>query len=217
MDIKKFIKLGGAACSRELMISKLQSGISNAKVIHLAGLLWDLLVSTHYLKDIAYLHLVEGLTYDDIVQKLDVTYNSVRTTIYREKKRVAEDISDNVFDYIESKEYTTKQTEAFITVLEKLLQMQEERLEKKSLLDKLNIPMDSYVYNRDNELDDLEFVKLMKDLSVLSQPYARKVVDMAGDDLMGYIKYLLGSDEKYLNKRDRDRREQLIQSWWLNV
>lgn len=220
LSIKQFINKGGKSKNRALMLSKIQLEMRDAEVSELAAILWDLLVGTYYLKEVAYLHLVEGSSYTDIVELTGANIHTVRTEIYREKKRFVQDMSGDVLEYIGGREFTKKQTTMYIEVAKNLLNSQKSRNLEVDIFDQLNVRLDAYTYVRDIELSDIDFFQHSRRLAVISKNYVAKVLDTVGSndpDIIGYIKYLLGTDEKYLNERDRARRQKLLQDWWLNI
>lgn len=218
LTMKQFILKGGESRSRALMMSKIQMESRSPKVAQLAGIIWDILVETHYLKDVTYMHLVQGMSYQDILNATDINENTLRTTIYRDKKRFVETMSGDVLNYIGGRNYNEAQTNAYISIADSLQQQQEPRGQTGNLMDKLNIRLDEYVYVRDNQMGDAEYNQAINQLAMLSKPYVAKVVDtLADEELLGYIKYLLGTNAVYMTDRDKERRQRLIQTWWLNL
>lgn len=214
MKLREFINYGGRTCNRAVMLARVNSVGNNYKLTQLAGLYWDLLVQTRYLKEVTYLNYVKKVSYTEIEETTGV--QGIRTVIYRDKQRLKKDIGVDIYEYIESGSYDNKEIDSYMTVLESLMEQQEPR-DKADLLHYMNINFDDFVYNRQLDMGDTDFVKLVDRLSILSRKYTEMVVrEMDSPEIMGYIKYLLGTDDRYLNKHDKERKTALIQAWWLN-
>lgn len=214
MRLREFIDYGGRSCNRAVMIARVNSVGNNYKLTQLAGLYWDLLVQTRYLKEVTYLNYVKKVSYAEIEETTGV--QGIRTIIYRDKQRLKKDIGVDIYTYIELGVYDNKEIDSYMTVLESLIEQQEPR-DKTNLLQYMNINFDEFVYNRQLAMGDTDFVQLVDRLSILSRKYTEMVVrEMDSPEIMGYIKYLLGTDDKYLNKHDKERKTALMQAWWLN-
>lgn len=214
MKLREFINYGGRSCNRTVMIARVIGIGDNVKLTQLAGLYWDLLVQTRYLKEVTYLNYVKKVSYSDIEDTTGL--QGIRTVIYRDKQRLKKDIGVDIYQYIEAGEYDNREMDSYITLLESLIGQQEPR-DKTDLLRYMNINFDEYVYNRQLAMGDTDFVQLVDRLSILSRKYTEMVVrEMDSPEIMGYIKYLLGTDDRYLNKHDKERKTALMQAWWLN-
>lgn len=214
MNIRGFINYGGKTRNKTVMIAKVGGIANNNKVVQLAGLYWDLLVGTYYLKEETYLNIIKGLTYSEI-QVITKT-KSIHTVIYRDKQRLKQDLGVDILTYIEEGNYNTKEIDGYMIILEQLLSEQEMR-DQTNLLNKLNINFNQFTYHKDLAMDDMAYMQLVDRLSILSKSYTEMVVrEMDSPEIMGYIKYLLGTQDRYLTDQDKQRKIVLMQAWWLN-
>lgn len=214
MNLRGFIKYGGKTRNKTVMLAKVSGLSNNNKVVQLAGLYWDLLVGTYYLKEETYLNIIKGLTYSEI-QVITQT-KSIHTVIYRDKQRLKQDLGVDILTYIEGGNYNTKELDGYMIILEQLLSEQDMR-DQTNLLNKLNINFNQFTYHKDLEMDDMAYMQLVDRLSILSKSYTEMVVrEMDSPEIMGYIKYLLGTQDRYLTEKDKQRKIVLMQAWWLN-
>lgn len=214
MNLRGFINYGGKTRNKTVMIAKVSRIANNNKVVQLAGLYWDLLVGTYYLKEETYLNIIKGLTYSEI-QVITQT-KSIHTVIYRDKQRLKQDLGVDILTYIEEGNYNTKEIDGYMIILEQLLSEQDMR-DQTNLLNKLNINFNQYTYHKDLAMDDMAYMQLVDRLSILSKSYTEMVVrEMDSPEIMGYIKYLLGTQDRYLTEQDKQRKIVLMQAWWLN-
>ena len=214
MNLRGFIKYGGKTRNKTVMLAKVSGLANNNKVMQLAGLYWDLLVGTYYLKEETYLNIIKGLTYSEI-QVITQT-KSIHTVIYRDKQRLKQDLGVDILTYIEEGNYSTKEIDGYMIILEQLLSEQDMR-DQTNLLNKLNINFNQYTYHKDLAMDDMAYMQLVDRLSILSKSYTEMVVrEMDSPEIMGYIKYLLGTQDRYLTEQDKQRKIVLMQAWWLN-
>ena len=214
MNLRGFIKYGGKTRNKTVMLAKVGGIANNNKVVQLAGLYWDLLVGTYYLKEETYLNIIKGLTYSEI-QVITQT-KSIHTVIYRDKQRLKQDLGVDILTYIEEGNYNTKEIDGYMIILEQLLSEQDMR-DQTNLLNKLNINFNQFTYHKDLEMDDMDYMQLVDRLSILSKSYTEMVVrEMDSPEIMGYIKYLLGTKDHYLTEQDKQRKLVLMQAWWLN-
>lgn len=214
MNLRGFINYGGKTRNKTVMIAKVSRLANNNKVVQLAGLYWDLLVGTYYLKEETYLNIIKGLTYSEI-QVITQT-KSIHTVIYRDKQRLKQDLGVDILTYIEEGNYNTKEIDGYMIILEQLLSEQDMR-DQTNLLNKLNINFNQFTYHKDLEMDDMDYMQLVDRLSILSKSYTEMVVrEMDSPEIMGYIKYLLGTQDRYLTEQDKQRKVVLMQAWWLN-
>lgn len=214
MNIRGFINYGGKTRNKTVMIAKVSRIANNNKVVQLAGLYWDLLVGTYYLKEETYLNIIKGLTYSEI-QVITKT-KSIHTVIYRDKQRLKQDLGVDILTYIEEGNYNTKEIDGYMIILEQLLSEQDMR-DQTNLLNKLNINFNQFTYHKDLAMDDMAYMQLVDRLSILSKSYTEMVVrEMDSPEIMGYIKYLLGTQDRYLTEQDKQRKVVLMQAWWLN-
>lgn len=214
MNLRGFINYGGKTRNKTVMIAKVSRIANNNKVVQLAGLYWDLLVGTYYLKEETYLNIIKGLTYSEI-QVITQT-KSIHTVIYRDKQRLKQDLGVDILTYIEEGNYNTKEIDGYMIILEQLLSEQDMR-DQTNLLNKLNINFNQFTYHKDLAMDDMAYMQLVDRLSILSKSYTEMVVrEMDSPEIMGYIKYLLGTQDRYLTEQDKQRKVVLMQAWWLN-
>ena len=222
MLIKKFLKYGGNSNRRDILVSRVQAMSGDNRVTQMAGELYDLLVLTTYLDDIVYQHVVNKKTYADVMEEYGMSRNALKVRIYREDKRVQRDlalhidIAEDIVDYINKKEYNKDTTTSLIQIIRGLAELEEERHFEGDLIGKLNVKLDRYRYNKELDMDDLQFVEMINRLGALSRHYSEYILSQLPEDFVGHIKYLLGSDEKYLSKTDLERRRVIEQAWWLN-
>ena len=215
LRLKDFINYGGQRRNKEVMIARVSTHSNSPKIGSLAGVYWDLLVTTDYLKEATYLHMVKQLKYTEIEQVTGQSYHAIRNCIYRDKQRVQADIGMDIYDYIEEREYTNVLTDQLMTVIESLVTQHEVR-DTGDIFAHLTVDLNGYTYNRTIDIEDMEFIKLVDVLAPLSKKYTDSLIEGLGrPDMIGYIKYLLGTDSRHLSNSDKQRKQVLLQSWWL--
>ena len=213
MRVREFINYGGKTRNKAVMEAKVSGMSQNNKVTQLAGLYWDLLVQTHYLKEETYLNIVQNVPYREVAEVLGD--KGIRTIIYRDKQRLQDDIGLDICAYIEGGNYSNKETDGLMTIVESLLHKQETR-DTGDLLRDLNIDFNQFTYFRNLEMDDMAYIQMVDRLALLSKKYTEMVVrEMDSPEIMGYIKYLLGTNNRYLTEQDKQRKITLMQAWWL--
>lgn len=174
--------------------------------------LWNfykLFTTRDILKDISYLHIVKGLTYEDISLKKGVNKNTIRTTIYRDIKRVYEVIGYNPIQVVKDGEVINEEYESSISYLMKTYQLRQVNIEDN--LKALDLDFKDREFDREfnAKIDDSDFEELIEVLKYYSKPYRNFLSKNVSKQYKGYVDYLLTTDKSELTQNDKIRREEL--------
>lgn len=209
------MKLGGKSQSKEVMLAKINQKVETTpRLLKLVEIYWDLMVNTHYLNDSTYQHVVLGKPYKDIMQESGVKYNTLKNRIKRDLDKVESDITIDLYDFLNRGHFDKKEIESLTKIVEGILENVQWREEKLTVRDKLNFDIDKYTYNPDFEIDDIAFIRNIEQMKPLSIPYIKVLHDIVDTEFMGYVKYLLLTNPKYLTKAEQEKQKE-IQTRWL--
>lgn len=215
MSLRDIVNLGGKKVSKDVMTSKVMIATGDTKTVEFAGKLWELIVETDYLRPAVHGVLVKGLTHKEASETFDVRESYLRNLIGREGSRLGEDLGVDVVPYLTgAKEFSNQEeVEALNSVVESLLQ-ESNKLEE-DLFDKLTFDIGNRRSVRTSHLSDSDFIKVVQELEFISKTKMESKLEDVGDTNIGYIVYLLRTDDKYLTKSDITKKEIIKEVWWL--
>ena len=215
MKLKDILKLGGRTLSKEVMSSKVMVSTGDTKVADVANKLWDLIVNTDYLRPAVHGVLVKGYTHKEASEIYDIKESYLRNLVGIEGDRLEEDLGMDVYPIFtgESEVGTRGSVDALIAVIEGLLEASNWLTE--DLFDKLTFDMKSKRTVRNSSLTDGDFIETVQTLEFLSKPKMESKLETVGEETLGYITYLLRTDNKYLTEQDKIRKEIIREVWWL--
>ena len=215
MSLRDIVNLGGEKVSKDVMTSKVMIATGDTKTVEFADKLWELIVETDYLRPAVHGVLVKGLTHKEASETFDVRESYLRNLIGREGSRLAEDLGVDVVPYLTgAKEFSIQaEVEALNSVVESLLQ-ESNKLEE-DLFDKLTFDIGNKRSVRTSHLSDSDFIKVVQELEFISKTKMESKLEDVGDTNIGYIVYLLRTDDKYLTKSDITKKEIIKEVWWL--
>lgn len=216
MKIKDILKLGGEKLSKEVMSSKVMIATGDVKMADLANKLWDLIVHTDYLRPAVHGVLVKKYTHKEASEIYDVKESYLRNLVGLEGARLQDDLGLDIYPFLVGEEEmpTKASIDALVTIVEGLSTASTWLTE--DLFDKLMFSkMRSQRSVRTNTLSDNEFISTVQQLDFLSKPKMESKLDEVGETTLGYLVYLLRTDDKYLTEEDKTRKEIIKEVWWL--
>ena len=182
-----------------------------------------LVVNTDYLREDVYAFLVDQKTYKEIVEEFGVHENYVRNIIYKEIKRLFDDITEDPFalirykDYMEDYELRREKVEVLNQRLERIISNLTVR-RTNDLLDYMVVNLEKYGNGYSEYEGDIDRELLddtVERLQYLSQPYLDKLFSVVDDRIVGYIVYLLTTNNRRLSSRDVGVKEEICDMWYL--
>lgn len=215
MKIKDILKLGGDGLSKDVMSSKVMIATGDTLLTEFANKLWNLITNTDYLRPSIHAVLVKGYTHKEASETYDESEGYIRNLVGLEGKRLEEDIGLDVVPYLLGDKKFDNQTQ--IMGLNKVVEglLETVNLIEEDLFDKIQFNIQNKRSVRSNRIGDQEFIKTVQDLEFLSKPKMESRLEGIPEDTIGYIVYLLRTDEKYLTKADETRKDIIKEVWWL--
>lgn len=215
MKLKNIIDLGGANRSKAVMTSRVMVATGDELMLELAGKLWELLVSTDYLRASVHGVIVEGYSHSEASEIYGDKESYLRNLVGLEGERLREDLGLDVYPYLvgEQEVENTEQIKAVIRVIEGL--MDNVNMLEETVFDKLTVDIRNERVYRNTSLTDAEFLDFLRENDYMSKPKVEnQLAGLDGGDV-GYILYLLKTKEAYLSEKDLTRKELLEEAWWL--
>ena len=216
MKLREFVKLGGTQKSKDVMTSRVMIKTGDTSITDFAGKLWELVANTNYLRPSVHAILFKGLTHKEASETFSVKESYLRNLIGREGKRLAKDLGTDPMPILEGKtvgDMSRGEIDALHEVVEGLIATSDPLEE--GVLDKLTINIQNTRTERTNTISDSDFIKLVQSLDFLSKPKMESKLESTGQKTLGYLVYLLRTDDKYLSKNDKTRKEIIKEVWWL--
>lgn len=216
MKLREFVKIGGTQKSKDVMTSRVMIKTGDTSITDFAGKLWELVANTNYLRPSVHAILFKGLTHKEASETFSVKESYLRNLIGREGKRLAKDLGTDPMPILEGKmlgDMTRGEIDALHEVVEGLIATSDPLEE--GVLDKLTINIQNTRTERTNTISDSDFIKLVQSLDFLSKPKMESKLESTGQKTLGYLVYLLRTDDKYLSKNDKTRKEIIKEVWWL--
>lgn len=215
MSLRDIIGLGGDRVTKNVMTSRVMIATGDTKLVEFANKLWELIVETDYLRPSVHGVIVKGLTHKEASEIFDVKESYLRNLVGREGSRLGEDLGLDVVPYLKGEaEFATRaEVDALHSVIEGLLDASN-KLEE-DLFDKITFDIENKRSVRNSQLSDSDFIKMVQGLDFLSKPKMESKLEDVGNENIGYIVYLLRTDDKYLTKSDITKKEIIKEVWWL--
>lgn len=201
--IKDFLKHSGIKRSPVILESTLSAKGFTSQQIETSLHYLDLLKNTNLFSKITRSFYIFGDSYDKIMKENNVNKGVVGNTITRETKRFFDLVGVDIFQEIKNN-YGNPQTLAYYSQL--LIELKNTYSEPKSDLAKqLVIDLIDYIPRSIEvapEFKEEDLVNVLNRIQSLSRPYLELIFNSANPELMGYIKYLIDSDDSTLSPKD---------------
>lgn len=216
-SIKKLVNLVSKTLDIQIVRDRVKRYTDREDEINLIGEYYRLVVNTNYLRTEAYEFLVNGKTYNQIIQEYDVNPGYIRNIIYNEGKRLFTEIGGDPLGELRLKELTEEKTAMYTKNIKTILGTVEEK-GGNSINDlfTFNIEETSEVDRKFNRnVGEQDFKELVTVLKYFVKPYADVLVENIDKRHIGYILYLLRTDEGSLTEQDKLRKKYLKMEWML--
>lgn len=209
------LQLGGERLSKDVMASKVMIATGDTGLVEFSSKLWELIVETDYLRPAVHGVLVKGLTHREASETYDIKESYLKNLIGLEGKRLADDLGLDVVPYLMGEQELPNRAsvDALNTIVEGLISVSDKLNE--DLFGKLTFSIENKRTVRNSQLSDADFIKVVQGLEFLSKPKMQSKLDEVGDTTIGYLVYLIRTDDKYLTKDDKTRKEIIKEVWWL--
>lgn len=161
------------------------------------------------LKDISYLHIIKGVSYEDITKLRDINKNTIRTTIYREVQWLLNEIGYNPLEEVKEGEEITQSHWETLKELRNSYNIRELNTEDNLRAFDLDFSVGDFDRGFNRNLQEDDFSELVEVLKYYSKPYRKFLEGNISDKYKGYVNHLLTTDKSELTDLDKDRRETL--------
>lgn len=215
--------MGGKRRDRELMLTGARKFTSNSEELHLLDRYYYLLVNTDYLREAVYGFFVDGKSYEQLTVDFKIHKNYVRNVIYKEVKRLFEEVTEDPFALITNKEYEIgdnsreQLVDVLINRIERMIKNQKTR-RFDELVDYMLVDLKEqgeFDTEYNGKIDEQEFGALINRLQYLSKPYLDSFFDVVDKKMVGYIAYLLTTSNRKLSERDKAKKQEICEVWFL--
>lgn len=218
-SLRKLITIGGGALDDTVFRERAQRYKVSGEELDILTLYYRLIVGTDYLRSEAYDFFINGKTYNEIIEEYGVSAGYVRNIIYNETRRVFNDIGgDPLYDIVKGKSH-----EGLLVAYNRTLGdlLGESTLRSGKTVQGLftfDIEGLSVIDRGFNQnVEENEFKDLAGVMRYFVKDYQNVVLNSIDARHIGYIYYLLRTDDSSLTERDRERKKYLIMEWMLNV
>lgn len=220
-SIKNLLKLGGKNNNKDIFKVNIGRFTENSDELHLLERYHYLIVNTDFLRDESYDFFVNGKGYKQIIEQYGINENYMRNIIYREVTRVFEEISDDPLavvryrNYVEDKRERKELVERLIEQIETIIKKSNIRKTDK-LKEYMLVDFGEYAGNdkyESTDIDENEYEEFVERMKYLSQPYLKKLFGMVDTNIFNYIDYLLTTPDRKLSDRDKDKKQELTDTW----
>lgn len=209
-SIKDFLNLGGKYRDERLIRMGIRRYTNNEFEMKTLEKYYYLLANTDYLKDEVYDLFIEQKTHKEVIEIYGIHDSYMRNIVYREVRRVFGELSEDLFAVVRYgyfKEEPDRRRSIFERVRSIINKLMDHVTIKKTrdLLDFLLVNIEEYgdKYNEYEGVIDKEMLQETLDrLKYLSSPYLEMMFKGVDKRILGYIVYLLTSNEKRLSERD---------------
>lgn len=203
-DIKDFLKLSGGRRSPLILESILTSQGFNSEKITTLKIYLDLLKNSSIFSPISYDFHINNLTYNQIMNKYNVSKSTVANDISRNTKKIFNEIGVDIFYEVKNKEIS-QQTLNFYNIYLKELKNKYKK-EKNDLSNQFIIDLDDYFPNNVESkpnMTEKDLINILNRIQALSKPYLKILIDSANENHLGYIKYLIETEDIKLSTEDK--------------
>ena len=216
-NIRKVVDLGSENKDYRLVRQRAKEYTNGEVELSMLEEYYRLLVDTTYLRDEAYEFIVNGKTYKQIIKEYDLSEGYMGNIVYRETKRVVDEIGYDPFEEVLSgvcsKEKVEMITNNIIELGKKETTRNEKRVTDLFTFDIENKAVIDRGFNR--TIEDGDFQELADVLKYFVKPYQEMVIDQLDERYLGYVYYLLRADDKSLVAEDLARKKSLQLGWML--
>lgn len=202
-DLKNFLNLSGGRRNPLILDSVLSSRGYDSNKIKTLQIYLDLLKNSSILSPISYDFHINNLNYKQIMKKYDVNKGQVGNTISRDTKKIEKEIGVDIFEEVSSKNITMQTLNFYNKYLKEL--KNKYKKEKNSLTEQILIDLDEYFPNNVEDKPDMtkqDLLNILTRIQSLSKPYLQLLLDTAEPTHLGYIKYLIESEDDKLSEED---------------
>lgn len=202
-DLKNFLNLSGGRRNPLILDSVLSSRGYDSNKIKTLQIYLDLLKNSSILSPISYDFHINNLNYKQIMKKYDVNKGQVGNTISRDTKKIEKEIGVDIFEEVSSKNITMQTLNFYNKYLKEL--KNKYKKEKNSLTEQILIDLDEYFPNNVEDKPDMtkqDLLNILTRIQSLSKPYLQLLLDTAEPTHLGYIKYLIESENDKLSEED---------------
>lgn len=216
-SIRKLVSLGTEYGDATVIRVRAKEFTMDDSEIIMLEMYYQLIVQSTYLRDEVYDFLVRGNTYKQIIKKYRVKSGNLRNLIYRQTKELFDEIGNDPLAKVILKECNRNLVEANISRITEMLDRESIRvvhkiqdiftfdIESKSEIDR--------TFNKKIEED--EFQELANVMKYYVKPYRDLILNSIDERLIGYIYYLLRTDDDSLLEEDLARKNYLRMGWML--
>lgn len=217
-SIKDLVDLGGKSGDIRLFRAGAKKFTSDEKELLLLERYFVLIVYTDYLRPEVKEFFVNRKSYKQIYEMFpDMGDGYLRTLIYNERNRLFGDLVVDPLYEVKIKNLAVEEVKALTDRIDELIK-------KQTIIDSVN-PLD-YLYidlkefaDIDREFNryvkDQDFIQSAKKLQSISKPYMEMVLNAIDKKLLGYFVYLLTTKDDSLTDKDKIKKRQLREVWWL--
>lgn len=188
--------------------------------LHLLERYYHLLVSTDYLRDEVYDFLVRRMRYKEISATRGVNENYLRNIIHKEIQRIYDDITEDPFALVRYESRSDDKKELVSILIDRIdvLISHHNIIVAEDLGDFMVLDLGEYSeeYNEfDGEINEELFYETIERLKYLSKPYLNTLFEQMDQRLLGYVVYLLGTKDRNLSERDKNKKQSVKELWFL--
>lgn len=202
-DLKNFLNLSGGRRNPLILDSVLSSRGYDSHKIKTLQIYLDLLKNSSILSPISYDFHINNLNYKQLMKKYGVNKGQVGNTISRDTKKIEKEIGVDIFEEVSSKNITMQTLNFYNKYLKEL--KNKYKKEKNSLTEQILIDLDEYFPNNVEDKPDMtkqDLLNILTRIQSLSKPYLQLLLDTAEPTHLGYIKYLIESENDKLSEED---------------
>lgn len=223
ISVKDFLKMGSKYRDVKLMMAGVRKFTNNQREIDMLEKYYFLIANTDYLREDVYAFLVDEKTYREVVEEFGVHENYVRNIIYKEVNRLFEDITEDPFAFVRYRDYKEgfENREEVVEILNQRLEQIISNLTVRrtnDMLDYLVVNIEKYsdpYTEYEGDIDREVLDDILTRIQYLSQPYLERLFGMMDKRVLGYIVYLLSTNNRNLSKRDVNRKEEICDMLFL--
>jgi len=217
ISIRDFLNLGGKFRDERLMKTGIRRFTSNEKEIDILKKYYFLLVNTDYLREEVYELFIGQKTHKEVVEEYRVHENYMRNIVHLEVKRVFKELTEDPYAIVRYGYYKEEQglreeiMERISIILDSLLENVSIK-KTRDLLDFLVINIENHAnsYNEyEGHIDQEVLQETIDRIKYLSKPYLERMFGGVDKRVLGFIVYLLTTNNNRLSERDEIIKEDI--------
>ena len=214
MKIKEFsrlLKMAGNTKSREVFKYRLEYNNVKGDNINLLWKMYKLIVYTDYTPNKVRDTFYTGNTHRSVAKKYGVVEGTIKKELYDFfTKKVSNDIGrDGIIDDLIDNKLNKEDVIKIDRIVEDLLRMSNFIVDFFEDNFSINI-FDNAEYNKTINISDEDFEKIRNKIIFFSIPWQIEQKNLLSKEHLGYVEYLLTSNDDMLSKIDIDRKKELI-------